>query len=193
VIKAVVFDCFGVLARDGWLSFRDEHFDKDPELLEKATISNKRVDAGLASYEDFVHEIAELSGVSISDTRRVLEDNVPNDALLTYIRDQLKPSYKIGFLSNAGANWMNDIFQPWQVKLFDEVVISYQLGVIKPHPLMYETIAHKLGVMPEECVLIDDQLRYCEGAEAVNMKAIQFTSNKQAITQLEQLLNGEKK
>lgn len=39
--------------------------------------------------------------------------------------DDLKPDYKIGFLSNAGANWLDELFI-WQ-QAFDEVVLSYQV------------------------------------------------------------------
>jgi HAD superfamily hydrolase (TIGR01509 family) len=189
-IKAIIFDCFGVLATDGWLPFRDHYFGSDPDLYEKAVASNKRVDAGLHSYDDFINEVASMAGVTSHDARQTIENNVPNTQMLEYIRDDLKSRYKLGFLSNAGANWLDDIFEPWQVQLFDEVLLSYQIGVIKPDPIMYETIAARLGVLSEECLFIDDQPRYCEGAEAVGMRTILYTDTPHTLAKLEGLLRA---
>jgi putative hydrolase of the HAD superfamily len=188
-IKAVIFDCFGVLTRDGWLPFREKYFSDKPDLYEKATTSNHRVNAGLHSYKDFIHELANMAILTEAETRAAIEDNPPNEPLFTYIRDELKPRYKLGFLSNAGANWLDDIFQPWQVALFDEILLSYQIAATKPDPIMYETIAYRLGVMPEECVFIDDQARFCEGARAVGMQAIVYESTDQVTADLEMLLH----
>lgn len=189
-VKAVIFDCFGVLTRDGWLPFRDKHFSHNKELYEQATVSNQKVNAGLHSYEDFIRELSMMSGESVEDTRRSIENNPPNEALFAYIRDELKPHYKLGFLSNAGANWLDDIFQPWQAALFDEVLLSYEIGATKPAAIMYETIAQRLGVEPEECVFIDDQARFCTGAREVGMKAITYESTGQVTSDLERLLHA---
>ena len=186
----MIFDCFGVLASDGWLPFREKHFADNAELLELAVASNKRVDAGLHSYEDFLQEIAELSGVSFDETKRLIETNPPNEKLFDFIREELKPDYKIGMLSNAGANWLDEIFEPSQVVLLDGVVLSYQIGAIKPDPVMYETIAAKLGVLPEECVFVDDQPRYTDGAERIGMKSIQFTDTSDTIANIRELLHA---
>ena len=188
MIRSIIFECFGVLATDGWLPFRDEHFGHDPVLLERASASNKRVDAGLQSYDDFVQEISYLSGLEERAVRNAIEHNVPNKPLLEYIRDELKPRYQIGFLSNAGANWLDEIFEPWQVALFDEVVLSYQVGAIKPQPVMYETILARLGVLPEEAVFIDDQPRYVEGARELGIKSIEYKTYDQARLAIEEAL-----
>lgn len=188
--KAVIFDCFGVLVTDGWLPFRDQHFGGNPELLEQAAMHNTMVDKGLMSYEDFMQWLVETTGVSPYEVQRQITGNMPNEPLLRYIRDQLAPQYRIGLLSNAGDNWLHDMLEPWQVALFEEAVLSYQLGVTKPDPIMYETIATRLGMLPEECVFIDDQPRYCEGAVVVGMKAIHYQNTAQTITAVEELLHA---
>src|SRR5690348_2888052 len=62
MIKAIVFDCFGVLTSDGWLPFKKKYFGHDSALTEEATSLNKQVDAGLISYDDFVPAVAKLAG-----------------------------------------------------------------------------------------------------------------------------------
>lgn len=190
MIKAVIFDCFGVLATDGWLPFRDRHFADKPELMEEARAHNVRVDSGLMSYHDFMLWLVESTGVPFEEVRRHIEGNVPNEPLFAYIRDRLAPQYQLGLLSNAGANWLNDIFEPWQVDLFEAAVLSYELGVTKPHPLMYETITNRLGVLPEESVFIDDQPYYVEGARLAGMQAVHYQNVTQAIADVETILRA---
>lgn len=190
MIKAVIFDCFGVLAHDGWLPFREAHFKDDPEKFDDATTLNKRSNAGLIDYDHFLEQIGQLAGVSAADARREIEDNPADTNLFSYIRTTLKPHYKIGLLSNASDYHLDDIFTAEQVGLFDEIVLSYQVGAVKPDPLIYQTIANKLGVLPEECIFIDDQPWYAEGASAIGMKGIRFVDAKTTIETLEELLRA---
>ncbi len=184
MIKAVIFDCFGVLVRDGWLPFREQYFSHDHTLLEQVVASNKRADAGLQTHADFIREIAALANMSEQAARQQIESNPPNDQLFDWIAN-LKSNYKIGLLSNSGANWLDELFSPAQLALFDEIVLSYQVGVIKPDPVIYETIAARLGLTPDECLFIDDQTRYCEGAKAVGMQAITYIDNLQLAEELQ--------
>lgn len=188
MIKAIIFDCFGVLTTDGWLPFKKKHFGHDPALEAQATGLNKQVDAGLADYDDFVGGVAELAAVSKTEARSAIEENVAQEELFEYIKNSLKVRYKIGMLSNVGANWLPDLFSPEQVKLFDAVALSYETGFVKPDERAYQTIAKRLDVAPGECVLLDDRERYCLAAEAADMKAIVYKDFIQAKRELENML-----
>ena len=187
MIKAVVFDCFGVLTSDGWLPFKNKYFGHDSELLEQASDLSKQSDAGLISYHDFIEGIASLANLSVSETYHQIENNVADSELFAYI-ETLKPKYKIGMLSNAAENWLPEMFTPEQLGLFQAVSLSYETGYIKPQPQSYATIAERLGVDLAECVLIDDQERYCSGARDEGMQAIVFRNTQQAIADLTALL-----
>lgn len=190
-IKAIIFDCYGVLATEGWLALRDKYFGNNAKLYEETTSMTRLADEGLLNYEDYVAKIAGLSKIPVGDVRRVMETNAPNEPLLNYISDNLKPSYKLGLLSNSGANFLSRIFEPWQVSLFDEVVLSYQIGAAKPEPLMYTTIVEKLGVDPGECIFIDDQPRYLDGARDLGIKTVLFQNNTQTIADINKFLESE--
>lgn len=190
MISAIIFDCFGVLTTDGWLAFKEKFFLGKPDRMELAMASNKRVDAGLISYTDFIHEIATLAGVTDRTALEIIEGNTPNSVLFDFIRDELKPKYKIGMLSNAGANWLDRLFETWQAELFDATLLSYEIGAIKPDPSMYETIATRLSVESEECIYIDDQQRYVEGAEMNGMKGICFEDTPTTILKIQELIDA---
>jgi HAD superfamily hydrolase (TIGR01509 family) len=188
MIKAVIFDCFGVLVSESWIAFKRRHFADDDVKAREATELMQQADAGLLDQADFIHRVAMLSGLSEQQVRAELDGNLPNEALFAYIRDELKPKYKIGMLSNAGANWLRELFSDDQLGLFDATALSFETGVTKPSTEAYETIAGKLGVEPAEAVFVDDQERHCGGARDAGMPAILFTGFERFRSDLEKLL-----
>lgn len=189
MIKAIIFDCFGVLAVDSWLPFKEERFGHNPKLFREAGDLNKQCDTGLISYDDFIIRIAKLAEIPTEQVREIIDDSPANKPLFTYIEQELKPAFKIGLLSNAGANWLDELFKPEQTQLFDAIALSFETGFIKPDPRAYIIIAQRLHVIPEECVLIDDQVRYCHGAKEAGMEFIEYNSFKQMKLELEQILS----
>ena len=76
-----------------------------------------------------------------------------NHELVDYIRT-LRPKYKVGLLSNA---W-NDLRQVMQERfdfdgLFDDLVISAEVGLAKPDPRIFHLAVERLGVQPAEARL----------------------------------------
>ncbi len=172
-INAIVFDCFGVLVSEGWLPFKHDYFGNDAEKFEEATNMQKRADAGLLHHNDFLKEVAALAGVDVAIASKRINSVQTNQELLSYIAT-LKAHYKIGFISNASQSWMNEFFTQEQVALFDGIDISSETGLLKPDPEAFEHIADVLGVPVNECVLVDDQASYCDGARSIGMQAIVY-------------------
>jgi putative hydrolase of the HAD superfamily len=187
MIKAVIFDCFGVLASDGWLPFKNKYFGENGELWAKASELNRASDAGLIGYEEFLAEVARMAGVSTEKARYYIEHNVPDEKIFGYIRE-LKADYKIGMLSNASGYWLDKIFTDEQVALFDAISLSYETGFVKPDPGSYESILKELSVKPAAAVFIDDQARYCEGGRASGIKSILYENFPQLKGELSKIL-----
>ena len=190
MIKAVIFDCFGVLTTDGWKQIREEFFAHDEELMQHALDIDKAVNAGFMRYGEFIGEISKMTGLSSDDVTKRINGNVPNKLLFEYIRDTLKPKYKIGMLSNAAGNWLGELFEPWQEKLFDAIVLSYEIGAVKPESAMYQAAASRLNVLADECLFIDDVELYCDAAERQDMKAIYHEDTRRTIKKFEELLRA---
>jgi putative hydrolase of the HAD superfamily len=189
MIRAIIFDCFGVLASDGWLPFKEKYFGGNKELYEKVTKLNQDIDGGLSSFDNFIRKVSELAGISEGSARGQIENNIPDEKLFEYISKELRPKYKLGMLSNAAANWLDVIFLPEQVKLFDAIALSYDIGVIKPNKEAYQIISDRLNTPINECLFIDDQERYCEGALLAGMKAIHYTSCSQLKEEVKKYLD----
>lgn len=192
MVKAILFDCFGVLVTDAWLPFKARHFGHDPALYEEASDISQQANLGVISHDDFVNKIAGLSGKSFKEVERVMSSNVPNEPLFDYIRE-LKKTYKIGFLSNIAADYLNRMFTPEQLGLFDATSLSFENGYVKPQPEAYEEMARRLDADASQCVMIDDQERNITGAREAGMQAILYENLDQLKTDLNKLLAADTK
>jgi len=188
-VKAVVFDLYGVLALNGWQAFKTHHFTDRPKVWDRVFEIGRKVDAGLASYDDLIQFTAEQAGETAETVRYQLEHTVANNALLDYIKTDLKRWYSIGILSNASrAEVVSEIFSPEQEDLFTEIILSHHVGLVKPDTRMYQAIADKLGVETTECVFIDDQERHVAGAKNAGMQGLVYTDVPSLKTALGKLL-----
>jgi FMN phosphatase YigB (HAD superfamily) len=147
----------------------------------------RQTTTGTLSYDEFLSRVAKLAGITPEKVRDHIEGNEPNTELFALIETELKPKYKIGLLSNVARNRLSELFTPVQLALFDALGLSYEMEVSKPDPLAYTTIAERLGVGASECIFVDDQPKYCEGAVRTGMKAVQYTSLEQLIRELKYL------
>ncbi len=190
-MKAIIFDCFGVLVRGSLEEFRAEYLGDDVAKQTQMHDLDAAANRGVISYDEFIDKAAELAGIEPSQVRKFLDNTPPNKALLGHIRNQLKPDYKIGMLSNAADDWLNDLFTREEQELFDDVVLSYRYGLSKPDRRIYELAATNLGVEPHECIFVDDIERYCEAAREVGMQAIQFRTTEQVIHDIANLLRRQ--
>ena len=111
--------------------------------------------------------------------------------LIEFIR-KLRINYKTGLLSNAFSNLRQVICETWKfADAFDEMIISAEVGMVKPDSRIYYLALERLGVHAEEAVFIDDFSQNIEGARLLNMHAIHFKNSKQALVDLKQLLDGD--
>lgn len=196
MIKAIIFDCFGVFVgnpykeRVAWL---DQH---DPQLATTIRDINQATDRGYLSREESLEQMAKLLHMTSEQLKDEQDKGeVLNEQLVSFAKT-LKGQYPLGLLSNvSGRDWLEVKFQPNKLEdLFNVVVASGDEGVIKPEPEIYRITAERLGLDPSECVMIDDIREFCDGAEAVGMHAIQFLSTDQCIRDITLLFDrGEKR
>jgi HAD superfamily hydrolase (TIGR01509 family) len=187
MIKALIFDCFGVLTTDSWRAFLD---GLPPEAdRQRARELNHQYDAGLISREEFLGQVEEATGGRPVEVERLLDNEVvKNKQLLDYIR-RLKKDHKIGLLSNIATNWIRDQFlEEAEQELFDEMILSFEVGMTKPDPRIFMLACERLRVGTHEAVLIDDIESYCEAARQEGLKAVVYRDFDQLKAELEPLL-----
>lgn len=185
----MIFDCFGVLAEDGWLPFKRRYIGDNTELAQDVADLGKQNEYGIIDNKTYYQRVAEMVGADEEELRAAIHTRVPNEELLTFIRGKLQPQYKIGLLSNANYDVVQDLFSSEQADLFDAAVLSYQTRLVKPDAKMFELMASQLGVKLEECIFVDDIERYCTAASMLGMSAIVYENPGQCMTEIEKLLS----
>ena len=188
MIKAIIFDCFGVLTSDGWLPFKQKYFGADPDKFEEAGLINFLADSGKISKQQFNAQIAELAGISEQKVNEAQDVNIANTPIFALIIELKKSGYKIGMLSNVSGDWLDRLFTNEQVRMFDAMALSYDTGVAKPDRRAYKIICNRLNCMASEAVFIDDQERYIDGALIVGLETILYKNMEQLESDLASIL-----
>lgn len=188
VVKAVIFDLYGVLGLNGWQDFKARHFVDRLEEWERLRVLGQRADAGKVSQDEFVRALVDATGESKATIRRQFESTKPNAPLLAYIARELKPHYKIGILSNTSHDVYQTIFQAEDYALFDVAIGSFAVGLTKPDPKMFLLMCERLGVDPTECIMVDDKQQHTAAAGQLGMRTVVYTSAPQAIRDIQEQL-----
>jgi len=191
VIKAIVFDCFGVIITDALAVILEELRSKNPGKAQDLVDLLNAASRGLISSEESTEQASELLGMKQEDYRQLIMDGeVKDERLLNYIRT-LRKNYKTAILSNISNGGLHRRFTKKELDTyFDFVVASGDIGFGKPEAQAYEYTADGLGVRLTECVFLDDREEYCFAAQGVGMQAIQYQNFEQAKDELEKLLNN---
>jgi putative hydrolase of the HAD superfamily len=58
--------------------------------------------------------------------------------------------------------------------LVDELVMSSEVGFLKPDPRIFHIALERLGARPESAAFADDKVGYCRAAQALGMGAVQL-------------------
>ena len=85
MIKAVIFDCFGVLAEDAWLPFKRQYIGDNMQLAEQVSDLGKQNEYGMISNDEYFAATAKLIGAEERLLRDAVGHQVPNRELFDYI------------------------------------------------------------------------------------------------------------
>lgn len=88
-------------------------------------------------------------------------------------------------LANAGVTNNFSPMEPsdWHAK-FEVIIESSRVGVRKPDPRFYEMACDALGVLPSDCVYLDDLGINLKPAKAMGMTTIKFIDPDDALAEL---------
>jgi len=197
-IKAVIWDVGGVLVRTEDYTSRDQlaanlGFTRmELEELVYGLESGRLAQLGEISVEEHWRNILRVLDLKPDRLKDLQESFWGGDSLDTelidYIRS-LRREYKTGLLSNAFPDLRPMVESVWKIAdAFDKMIISSEVGLMKPDTRIYRLAVRQLGIKPSEGVFIDDFLRNIHAARSVDLHAIHFTSPSQAIDSLEELL-----
>ncbi len=95
---------------------------------------------------------------------------VGSSTLLAEVKDQLP----IGCLSNTNRLHWEHQFAQWPIlEQFQQRFLSFDLGLVKPDPAVFSTVASQLGSDPARILFLDDVLLNVEAARSFGYRSIQ--------------------
>lgn len=153
---------------------------------------NSQVDLGKITSEDFYRALFKEQDLDQTMSSqfydlyvRAFELNAP---ILSMIRS-LRKNFKIGLLSNYSDRLRPLLEEHFRIAdLFDDIVISCEVQLLKPDARIYHTALTRLDVQPAESIFVDDRIENVMGAEQVGLHAVHYQTCRQVISELIQLL-----
>lgn len=185
--SVVVFDIGGVLIDWNPRHLYRKLFAGDEDAMEHflATVCtaewNLQQDAGRSWADGVAERIAAFPQyadlITAFDQRWIetVRDRIPGTrALLSGLIERKVPVYSI-------TNFSREKFPLAQARFpeltqFAGVIVSAHEHLIKPDPKIYRLLLDRYNLRAEQCLFIDDIAKNVDGARAVGMHAVQFTS-----------------
>jgi len=195
-IKAIFFDLGNVLVK----------FDPDilvNELKDKGTfLPNKLIDYFMDSKEMNRYMEGKLSSSQFFEkTKRyfklkvkykefyhawneIFYDYPEMEKIVKTIKEKY-PKIKLVLVSNTNEAHFEFIKKKYHVlKYLDDIVVSHEVGKLKPNAKIYRQALKLGGALPKETIYVDDRQDLIDSARVMGIRALFFTGHKQFLSDL---------
>lgn len=140
----------------------------------------KKYETGKISTEEFYTWFGKKTkqGIDLNNLDNRFDSIFSLNEDMALLLERLKKDYRLIALSNTNEANYNFISKKYSVfSLFDDYVLSYKAGYLKPDKRIYKIALEKALCRPEECVFIDDIKKFVDVAKSVGMNAVQYKSH----------------
>lgn len=203
MIKAIAFDYDGVIKmREGdifadicnYLNIKREDWEREYFLVNHLINTNKKsVSEVISSIVFKFTNNKELEKGVLNLIENYKNIYYLNNELINFIKDLKNKYYKIALISNNSIKLRERLVEDGIIELFDEVIISAEVGFQKPQPEIFKILSHKLAIKLNEFVFIDDSLRCLEDADKIGYIPILYKDNKSLKINLLNILKDHEK
>ena len=182
-MKYFVFDLGGVLSvpmvskklyeQIKWKVSYEEFLDKfnnseESIKVHKGEISTKEFFEYLKRYMDDNITLEEFKNKYVNNNKFF------NDTI-EIIKKLKNLGYKVYLLSNLKEIDYEKFIKHFDVSIFDELFLSFKLGMLKPNDDIYQYVINKLNTKPENIYFFDDNKENVDGAIRNGINAYQVT------------------
>jgi putative hydrolase of the HAD superfamily len=115
------------------------------------------------------------------------------DDALEVVRALRERGVPLALVSNCSHNTTPIVERLGLEREFDAVLLSFEVGAMKPDPAIYrEALARLGGPDPARSVFVDDQVAYCDGAAALGLQTYLILRPEEALEGHPFDLNGHR-
>ncbi len=189
MIKTFIFDLGNVIVpfgADSKIESLQKFTKLQPQDIHEKVLLSEEIrlfEKGLIS----VREIFEFIGKTL-ESEMSFEDFIENwnsifilePILSEDFLSKLSKKFRLLILSDTNEIHFEFIKQNFPVlQYFDDFVLSYEVGFLKPSKEIFQIAVEKAGCLSEECFFTDDIKANVEGAKKFGINAVQFISAEQ--------------
>ncbi len=142
----------------------------------------QRFETGRLAPRDFHAGFSQLIGLDLDYDRfcPIWTSIFTHELLPESLLEDLSNRYRLVLLSNTNPIHFEMIRGAYpHLKHFHDLVLSYEVGALKPEEAIYRAAIERAGCKPEECFYTDDIPEFVEGGRLAGMDAVQFESRQQ--------------
>jgi FMN phosphatase YigB (HAD superfamily) len=184
MIEGIVFDLWNTLAHSGG--------DTPPmrELAEALGIADqpgwaRRIERGMmlapaTGMEGALRQLQAREGLQLTDpfTRRRLAEcwsshrtSLFSDALPAL--ESLSRRFRLGLCSNTQSFGLEFLDRDGVWELLDASALSFEIGALKPEPVIFDTICRRMGLAADKLLMVGDRLGDdVQGARRAGLQAL---------------------
>lgn len=177
MIKTIIFDLGNVVifVSNVCAGLKISEYNFLKRHLIRAKI--KEYEKGKISTEEFYTWFNKKTrrNIDISRLDNMFEDVFSLNEKMGSLLKKLKNNYRIIALSNTNEANYDFVLKKYDIlTIFDDYVLSYKVGYLKPEKKIYELALEKALCKPEECVFIDDRKKFVNAAKKLGINSIQY-------------------
>ena len=204
MIKAIIFDIGGVIITGGRKTGYNATIKRlnanvsrklgvDPALFETVRDLNlPDAHKGLITKREYVARIASAIDVGAAEFERVWKEsfyevNHINQKAMELASALRANGYTIALLSNITSLDAVSLKGRGVYRGFSPVILSCEVGMVKPETRIYRYALRELGMKAEECMFIDDTKENIAAAKRLGFHAILFKTAADAEARLRRM------
>ena len=196
-VHAICFDLGGVILRTEYQAPREhlaERLNMTYEDLAKIVFeseSSRQASIGAITTDQHWATVVARLGRPAAETNSIRDEffagDILDEELIRFVRG-LRPGCRTALISNGWPDLRDYISRSHIDDAFDTLVISAEVGFMKPDPRIYELALERLEAAPDDAALVDDTPVNVEAAKALGMRGIVFQNPAQAEREVRALL-----
>lgn len=196
-VRAVFFDLGGVIVRTEYQAPRQhlaERLGMEYDDLVKIVFdSDSGYQASIGAipanvhWDSIIKRLKRPAEELESIRHEFFAGDVVDRTLLDFLRS-LRGKYITGLISNAWGDLREYILRENLEDAFDHIIISAEVGVVKPEAKIFKIALEQANVKPKEMVFVDDFPANIEGCKKLGIKGILFRDPYSVIKQIQAML-----
>lgn len=196
MIKAVVFDFEGVYfekSTENFLQNLIKQYGIPLELIKEVYLKSNEMDLykrGKMTGDEFWTYATKKWDITAKkdEILNVLASSYEeNETIITLIKNLKAQGIKIGACTNNFEDRIEFLENKFHfLRNFDVFVTSYELGVRKPDPLVFQTLLVRLNTKPEKTIFVDDMAKNEVALKNMGFDFIMYESQQQLLQEFSQ-------